>query len=210
MHKPPQKWLEDAHNGHTPETWEEDPELHNALFPHNGNLWGMTNTPDHAFQKVIFNKQRQFGYQVPATPYGLVAFVPAQTNLDDVANVTDWWHTDGIYIWKERGERLTGKEAARALEEDFSEAANKLPFRQVHDAVFMQIIRMKNNHYRLVLVDNGWINPKEREINIKVQMEGNFTAVNALDKSGYEISGDHFKVPVPAGLFTIVDVKRID
>jgi lambda-carrageenase len=169
VHKPQKKWLEDAHNGHSPEKWEDDEELHYAVIPHNGSLWGMTNTPAHALQKVLFNKERQFGNQIPATPYGLVAFVSEYTNLDDVANIEEWWHTDGIYVWKDGGSKLTGMDAANALRADFEKAANKLPFRQANtnDAVFMQIIRVKEGHYRLVLVDPGWINPAARNIESK-------------------------------------------
>ena len=206
VHQPQQKWLKDAHNGHAPELWTDDEELHNAVLPHNGNLWGMTNTPDHALQKVLFNKERQFGTQIPATPYGLVAFVPEFTNLDDVANIREWWHTDGIYIWKEGGPKFTGKEAAQILKNDFEKAAEKLPFRQTGDAVFMQIIKMGEGHYRLVLVDPGWINPKDRNIDIRIQIDGAFKAENILNKQEYHISENQFSVKVSAGLFTIVDI----
>jgi len=208
VHQPPKKWLEDAHNGHSPEIWEDDVELHQAVLPHNGNLWGMTNTPEHALQKVLFNKERQFGTQVPATPYGLVAFVPEFTDLKNVANIGEWWHTDGIYVWKDNGPRLLGSEAAKALKADFEKAAERLPFRQVNpeDAVFMQIIGIKENHFRLVLVDPGWINPKDHHIDIKIQLEGNFRVENILDKQHYNISNQQFTVNVLAGLFTVVDV----
>jgi lambda-carrageenase len=208
VHQPPKKWLEDAHNGHSPEIWEDDMELHQAVMPHNGNLWGMTNTPAHALQKVLFNKERQFGTQVPATPFGLVAFVPEFTDLNDVANISEWWHTDGIYVWKDNGPRLYGSEAANALKADFEKAAARLPFRQVNseDAVFMQIIRLKENHFRMVLVDPGWINPKDHRVDIKIQLEGNYRVENVLDKQHYNISNKQFTVNVPAGLFTVVDV----
>jgi len=209
IHKPESKWLQDAHNGHAPEKWEDDPELHQAVFPHNGNLWGMTNTPDHAFTKVIFGKERQFGYQVPATPYGLVAMVPQQTNLDQVANVEDWLHTDGIYIWREGQEKLTGKAAADMIKREYEQAAKQLLFRQVSaDPAFMQVVKVKEDHYRLYLLDPGWVDPKAREVEVKIQMEGDFKVKNLLEKTDYRISEKGFKVKVPAGLFTIVEVEK--
>jgi hypothetical protein len=208
VHKPELKWLKDAHNGHSPEIWVDDPELHNAVFPHNGNLWGMTNSPDHSFQKNIFNKDRQFGSQLPATPYGLVAFVPEFADLNDVAGVNNWWHTDGIYVWKEGGRKITGNEAAKALKTDFEKAAEQLPFRQMNEPVFMQIIRVQEGHYRLVLVDPGWINPAERMVDIKIQIEGTYRAENILDKQNYNISDGQFSVRVPAGLFSVIDVLK--
>ena len=209
IHKPKDKWLHDAHNGHSPENWKDDPELHHAVFPHNGNLWGMTNTPDHAFQKVVFNKERQFGYQVPATPYGIVAMVPEQTNLENVANVEKWLHTDGIYVWKEGKEKYTGKEAADFLRKEFEEAAEQLLFRQKKDAVFMQVLRIDKDHYRLFMLDPGWINPNTRDVVVKIQMEGDYMVKNVLDKKQYTLKNKEFSVKVPAGLFKIIDVEKI-
>ncbi len=206
IHQPSEKWLADAHNGHRPELWQEDEELHQAIFPHNGSLWGMTNTPEHAFQKVVFNKSRQFGYQVPPTPYGLVAMVPEQTDLSNVANIEEWWHTDGIYIWKDPEQKYTGREAADLLRNDFSTAAKRMPFRQTGDAVFMQVIRMEDHRFRLFLVDPGWLDPQHHDINIAVQLAGDFKAVNVLNKQDYPVLDQAITVPVEAGLFTIVDV----
>lgn len=210
VHEPPKKWLLDAHNGHSPEKWVEDEELHHAVIPHNGSLWGMTNTPAHALQKVLFNKERQFGLQVPATPFGLVAFVPEFADLDDVAHVNEWWHTDGINVWKEGGPKLKGMEAAHVLKADFERAAEKLPFRQVNaeDAVFMQTIKIVEGHYRLVLVDPGWINPADHQVDIKIQLEGEFEAFNILDKQSIPMTGPGFGIHVPAGLFSIIDVIK--
>ena len=208
VHQPSEKWLTDAHNGHAPERWVDDEELHRAVFPHNGSLWGMTNTPEHAFQKVIFNKERQFGMQLPPTPYGLVAFVPEHANRDSVAHVHDWWHTDGTYVWKNEGQKYTGQEAANRLRADFEAAANQLPFRQEGDAVFMQTVRMAEGHYRLFLVDPGWINPQDRDVTVRVQLPGEYRVTNVLNNTPHSVANHRFSTTVPAGLFTILDVYQ--
>ncbi len=208
VHKPSQKWLEDAHNGHAPDMWKNDNELENATIPHNGCLWGMTNTPDHALQKILFNKDRQFGSQIPATPYGLVAFVPEFANLEDVTHIKEWWHTDGIYVWKEGGPKLTGEEAANAIKTDFTRGAEHLPFRQISNPVFMQVLKVDENHYRLVLVDSGWINPKESRVDIKIQLDGDFKVEDVLSKEKFDCTDNTFSVRMPPGLFVLIDVKK--
>ncbi|MCB1121519.1 MAG: hypothetical protein KJT03_08220, partial [Verrucomicrobiae bacterium] len=210
MHPPPGDWLEDAHNGHSPEKWVEDEQLHQAVIPHNGSLWGMTNTPDHALQKILFNKQRQFGYQVPPTPYGLVAIVPAETDLSQVKGVKSWWHTDGVYAWKDGGSRLTGMEAATRMQADFAEAAQRLPFQQHGEPVFLNSLRVAQDHYRLFLIDPGWLDPADHEVTIEIHLEGEFTAQDTLNHRELSIRENRFTVDVPAGLFTIVDVRRIN
>lgn len=210
IHKPTDKWLQDAHNGHRPEAWQDDPELHQAVFPHNGNLWGMTPTPDHAFQKIVFNKERQFGYQIPATPYGLVAMVPARADLKRVPYITDWLHTDGIYIWEEGGEKKSGAEAATLIRQAYDAAAENLLFRQVEEAeaVFMQVLRVKKDHYRLFLLDPGWIDPADKQVNISIQMQGEFKVQDILQKTSLPVQNQEFSVNVPAGLFTILEVIK--
>ena len=207
VHRPPDKWLEDAHNGHRPEIWKDDPVLDKAIIPHNGNLWGMTNTPNHALQKVLFNKERQFGHQVPATPYGLVAFVPEYANLDKVSGISDWWHTDGVSIWRDGQKKYSGEEAAEVLLQEFKKAAYQMPFRQSGSA-FMQVIRIDGNTFRLYLIDPGWIDPDERAVEVNIQLEGEFEAVNILTKAKYPIEGRRFQAIVPDGLFSIIEVKR--
>jgi len=170
VHQPPDKWLEDAHNFYHPELWEDDPELHNAVFPHLGSMWGNTETPEHAIQKVLLEKKRQFGYNVPATPYGPFVIVPAYADLTAVPIVEEWWHTDGIYIWREGGEKLTGMEAAEALKSSFEKAAEKLPFR-ASGHVFFQTVKLSENTYRLYAIDSEWLEPQDRDVTIKVQLE---------------------------------------
>lgn len=148
VHQAPEKWLRDGHNGHQPHRWRDDPELHDALIPHNGCLWGNTPTPAHAFQHVAFRKTRQFGYFVPPTPYGAVAIVPAEADLSAVAGVREWWHTDGIYLWREdggpgaAGEKLTGQAAADFFRTSLEAAAASLPFRPLGDDVFFHSVRL--------------------------------------------------------------------
>jgi hypothetical protein len=124
MHEPPEKWIEDGHNGHGVDKWEQDPELDNAVLPHNGCIWGNTPTPPHALTAVLLHKKRQFGNHIPATPYGPMAFVPAHADLKKVAGVDDWWHTDGISVWREGSGKLTGAKAGEALRDSFEKAAD--------------------------------------------------------------------------------------
>ncbi len=207
VHRPPENWLTDAHNGHAPEKWVEEAEMHQAVFPHNGNLWGMTNTPDHAFQKVIFGKQRQFGYQIPATPYGLVAFVPEHVDTNDVANISEWIHTDGLSVWQGDGPKYTGLQAAQFLETQFERAAAKLPFR-VRGHAFLQTLRTDKDQYRLFLVDPGWLDPADRKVQVDVQLEGRFSAKDLLSGESLNFSNSSLTVNVPAGLFRIIEVRR--
>ncbi len=207
VHEPSPKWLVDAHNGHRPELWEDDPELHNAVIPHNGCLWGMTETPGHALQHVLMNKKRQFGYHVPAAPYGLPVFVPVHADLASIPGIDEWWHTDGIYIWREGGRKLTGTEAADSLRRSFGKAAGKLPFR-LEGHAFMQVLRAGEGKYRLYLVDPGWLDPADRKVVVHFQMEPGLQAMDLLSGEGLHVENGRLELTVPAGVFSIIETYR--
>jgi lambda-carrageenase len=204
VHVPPDKWHRDAHNGHLPERWIDDPEMDNAVFPHIGVTWGMTPTPAHAIQRVLLEKDRQFGDHVPATPYGPFVIVPAQADLDNVPFVEEWWHTDGIYAWKEDGLKLTGMEAAKAIEADFERAAAKLPFR-ADGGVFFQTVKMDNSNYRLYAVDSGWLDPQDRDVTLSVQLPGDWRLKDTLSGEEIPIDNGTAQFTCPAGAFRILD-----
>lgn len=205
VHEPPEKWIEDGHNGHRPESWQYDEELENAVLPRNGCLWGLTPTPEHALTRVLFRKQRQFGYQVPPTPYGAVVFVPAVADLGAVSNIDEWWHTDGVYLWREGGPKLSGIAAAQALEESFEKAADKLPFRALGDDVFFHSVEMEPGRYRLYAIDPGWLDPREREVKILAQLPGNFDFRDLLSNTPVAASENHISLTVPAGSLRILE-----
>lgn len=207
MHEPPEDWLADAHNGHAPQRWRDDPALDDAVLPHNGCTWGNSPTPPHALQALLFRKTRQFGTYVPATPYGAVAMVPAGADLAKVVGVRDWWHTDGVALWRDGGPRLTGQAAYDAAARSFEQAAQELPFRAHGDDVFCQVHRMGDGQWRVFLVDPGWVDPREREVRLAVQVPGNVSLTDRLTGEALPVADGQARLLVPAGGLRIVDAR---
>jgi len=210
VHNVPMKWLNEAHNGHSPDDWLDwvDNDLEDAVIPHNGVTWGYTQTPEHALQSVLFNKKEQFGH-IPATPYGPIAIVPAHANLDAVAGVEEWWHTDGIELWREGGKKLTGMKAAEALKESFEKAADNLPFRPFGDDVFFHTVRMDDSTYRIYAIDPGWLNPRNRRVEVKIQLDGDFAIRDLLSGEALDVNERRSEFTVPAGCLRILEARSI-
>jgi outer membrane protein assembly factor BamB len=208
VHEPQKKWIEDGHNGHGVDKWEQVPELDNAVLPHNGCIWGNTPTPPHALTAVLLHKKRQFGNHIPATPYGPIAFVPVHAELKKVVGVEDWWHTDGISVWRDGGEKLTGAKAAEALRAAFEKAAEKLPFRAVGDDVFFQTVQIAPGRYRLYAIDPGWLEPAVRRINVRIQLPGEFAVRDLLSGEHIAVANRSFPLEVPAGALRILEAEK--
>jgi hypothetical protein len=208
VHFPSEKWFDGNWSGHAVDSWTEDAELAGAVIPHGSVVWGNTPTPPHALQAVLLNKKRQFGAHVPATPYGPFVFVPAQADLSKVPFVDEWWHTDGIHIWREGDSKLTGPEAATALRESFEQAAEKLPFRAAGDDVFFHVVQVEPDRYRIFAIDPGWLDPAQRQIDVRIQLPGTFTVRDLLSGEQLEVKDRHFKLSIPAGSVRIIEAVK--
>lgn len=210
FHQPSVKFATDAYNGHNPGVWVDDKELEKAVIPHNGCLWGMTNTPEFALQKVLFNKQRQFGSNIPATPYGLITFLPEQTNTSLVPYVKEWWHTDGIYLWKDERVKYTGEEAAALLRQSAERCASDLIFRTYGDDVFMQVLEITPKEYLIYLIDPGWVNPASRDVSLVYQRNKSIEISDVLGCKDLVMDGSNrIQLKVSAGSLRILRIKEL-
>lgn len=207
MHEPPANWFLDAHNGWQPMMKPRDPSLEDAVIPHNGCTWGNTRTPAHALQRVLFNKTRQFGQHVPATPYGPVAFVPCHAELGAVPGVDEWWHTDGVEAWQGDGPRLRGMPAADAVRRTMTDAAARVAFLPRGDDVFLQALRLAEDYYRLYLLDPGWLDPADRRVSVAVQCGSPRRVWDTLTGDALALDGNRLELDVPAGTMRIMDLE---
>jgi hypothetical protein len=208
VHHPPNKWLFDAHNHHKPHCWQEDEELHQAVFPHLGCPWGYTETPAHSLSRVLLGKRRQGQHPIPATPYGVPVIVPAGADLSAVAGVEQWWHTDGMYVWREGGKRLNGPEAAEAVRESFETAAEALPFRTFGDDVFFHCTALGEGRHRLVAIDPGWVTPKTRRVSVRIQRAHTCAVTDVLSGERLAVRDGAVSLIVPAGSLRILEAEK--
>ena len=146
----------------------------------------------------------QFGYHVPSTPYGLFVIVPEHADRTKVPFVEEWWHTDGIYVWKEGEPRLTGMAAAQAVQASFEQAAASLPFRAT-GGVFCQTLKLAENRYRIYLLDSGWLDPADRDVTLKVQVPGKIALRDLLSGRAVPLSLRTAQLTVSAGSLRILE-----
>ena len=210
MHEMPEQWTSEAFNNHKPQLWKAkfaSEEMDNAVLPHNSVTWGYSPTPAHSLEKVLFGKEWQMGY-LPATPYGLVAIVPAHCDLNKVAGVKQWLHCDGLYVWEEGGERQNGQRAATLLKTAFEKAAAELPFRSSSRDVFFQTLRDGKDKFVLYAVGTRWFRPSDRTVEIKIQVPGSFAVRDLLSGESIEVKDNRFRFVVPAGSVRILTAER--
>ena len=95
-------------------------------------------------------------------------------------------------------------EAARALKASFEKAAEKLPFRS-YGHVFFQVIKMSENKYRLYAIDPELFEPEDRNVTLKVQLEGDFSIRDLLSGEDIPVKNRKAQFIVPAGSMRILE-----
>jgi hypothetical protein len=131
--------------------------------------------------------------------------------LSNVVGVTEWWHTDGTYLWREGGPKLQGTTAADALRASLEAAASNLPFRVRGDDVFFHVLEPDfTNHYLLYAIDPGWIDPRDRHVTATIQAPGVNMIVDPLTQELLPVSESNtFAFTVPAGSIRILEAHPI-
>jgi hypothetical protein len=208
MHPPPEKWLRNAHNNHRPWEAHEDGGTLNAVYPRLHCGWGHAPLPEHAFARVAFRKKRVFDGMVPATPYGHLLMLPCHHDRTGIGVVEEWWHTDGICLWRNDGPRLAGPAAGQELTESLKTASSSLPLQSVGQDVFYQLLRVGQDTYRLIVVDPGWLDPADRGSEFAINLPGNWTAHDILRREAVPVVDRKLRLTVPAGAFRVLDLRR--
>jgi hypothetical protein len=110
--------------------------------------------------------------------------------------------TDGVNAWKNGGRKLTGMEAAETIRADFERAAAKLPFRAT-GGVFFQTLKLDDKTYRLYAIDSGWLDPRGREVTLRVLIPGRVQLCDLLIGQPIAVRGGAARLTVPAGTFCV-------
>lgn len=144
---------------------------------------------------------------LPKNPYGLVAFVPDDINLADNPRFKTKITTDGEFFYDENGVKHTAEEYRPVVEKHLKEAAGRLPV-VVEGNVAWTVVRLDDNHIRLVLIDAGYLDPADRLATIRFQKITPAECRDILSNEIIPVSGNSAVVKVPAGIFRIIDITH--
>ncbi|NJB83032.1 T9SS type A sorting domain-containing protein [Wenyingzhuangia aestuarii] len=117
------------------------------------------------------------------------------------------FYTDGRYYYSADGtEKYNAKQYASVIETEIKQAAKELPI-NVSGNVAWVVAQTNENHFRLTLIDKGYLNPKDRIAEITFN---NVTPVKIKDL----VTGENIKVGamstsinVSAGMFRFIDIE---
>ncbi len=194
--------------------WLDDFEDHHKLHPAKAEdlnaiisvphmQWAGVDIPEWDYSKAALGVEYRWLNFVPEMPNGMVPIAPSEVAPElekqempyTVSNYKHGWNGD---------KAISAKEFGKTILATAEKGAAKMPI-AVKGASWAAI-RIDESHIRVILMDQGYIDPQEREATIIFQKEGVKGAVNILTKEGLKISGNKANVTVPAGSLVFIDV----
>lgn len=164
------------------------------------------NTADWDFSKYVAGIPRRMSNFLPRFPYGQVAIIPEDTDLETVAAFNEVMITDGKDWFDEKGNRHSPEAYRPVVEAALARAASRLPVRVEGDVAWV-VWRLDDSHLRVLLIDEGYVNPANRTARVILQNVQATGYRDVLTQQDWQPVGDDFVVSVPMGIFRIIDLK---
>lgn len=180
---------------------DEQPQM---VFDRMDGYWAGTPLQPHDFSRYGMGLDRRMCNFLPENPYGLVPIVPA--DLPAGKRPDKVFTTDGRHFYEGNSKREAA-EFRPTVEAALREAAAKLPVR-VAGPAHWSVVRLDPTHVRVTLIDPGYLDPAEREVEIVLQYLTAAQATDILSGEKFDIRSGRIKLNIPAGTLRIIDVAE--
>ena len=206
MRSPPATaYLDHGNNGHR-YTYPKDE--HPALvFDRLDAYWAAAPLMPHDFSRYAFGVQRRTCNFLPLTSYGMVPIVPDQGTLSPGHRVFRKISTDGQFFYDEQGQSHGPAEYRGVVESTLRDAAAKLPV-LVRGSAHWSVAQIDEAHLRVTLVDPGFLDPNDREVEIVLQQPGWTHCRDILSGEDLPIRDSRIPVRIPMGSVRLVDLSQ--
>lgn len=205
MRSPPSnEYLKHGINGHDYNFNEESkPPM---VFDRLDCYYGGAPISDHDFSNYGYGCQRRMLNFIPINPYGLVAITPDDTDLQQNPYFEKKVSTDGQYFFDESGQKYGPVEYKETMIKKLEQASKELPV-LVKGKVGWSVVRIDSNHARITLVDPGYTDPANRNVEVLFQHLNVVKCTDILSNDQLNIEDGKVNLKVPAGVFRIIDIE---
>ncbi|MDO6737026.1 hypothetical protein [Wenyingzhuangia sp. 2_MG-2023] len=165
--------------------------------------WAGTSIPEHDFSKIALGVDYRWLNYMPIMPNGMVPIAPVEyaTHLEknnipfSISN-----GSKGFY----NGNLVSAKEYANEFKSIVAKGKSQLPI--VVNGASWSAVRIDENHVRVILVDPGYIEPKDREVTISFNGKTPKSAMDILAKEDVKVTKNGIQTKVLAGSLKFIDL----
>lgn len=178
-----------------------------AIFSYATMSWAGTDLPDHDYSKLALGVPYRWTNYVPELPNGMVPIMTSEYASTLETNGVPYVVTDLKY-GIDNGAKVSAANFKATFEQSLNAGKNAMPV-TVEGAAW-SAIRIDDNHIRVILMDQGYLDPQVRNASIK--MTG-VTATEVKDILADQVlagSATEVNLQVPAGSLRIVDITTVE
>lgn len=205
MKAPSAYFLKHGKNGH--EINQYEPGGGPAVFDRMDCYWGGAPTADYDFSNYAMGSRRRMLNFLPPNPYGLIASIPADTDLTASAHFKSMMITDGEFFYDKAGKAISAPDYKPIAQRRLRDSASRLPI-LVRGEVAWTVVRLDPKHVRVTLIDSGYTDPDDRKALVVLQHLDGIGCRDVLSNENLPIEHRSVKVTVPAGVLRIVDIAH--
>jgi hypothetical protein len=176
----------------------------NALMSVAQMHWAGTSIPEHDYSKAALGVPYRWTNYIPEMPNGMVPIAPVSSkkHLDKTGVpyfVGDTKH--GLI----NGKKVDAVSFKPELDRIVKQGASQLPI--LVKGASWSVIKLDDNHSRIILLDQGYIDPQEREVTISYQGRIPISVKDILSKQVVKVKQNQSSLTVPAGSMRFIDVS---
>ncbi|MGY6650263.1 outer membrane protein assembly factor BamB family protein [Wenyingzhuangia sp. IMCC45574] len=166
--------------------------------------WAGTNIPEHDYSKIALGVDYRWLNYMPVMPNGMVPIAPIEYASKLEKSGVSYSVSNGSK-GVVANELVTAKEYAKEFKEIVAKGKSKLPV--VVKGASWSAVRIDKNHVRVILVDPGYIEPKDRDVEITFNGKLPKSAVDILSKEKVKIVKGKVNTKVLAGSLQFIDLE---
>lgn len=186
--------------GHSLMTYQTDDD--EGVYSVANIAWSGASVPAHDFSKALGVDYRWLNF-VPELPYGMIPIGPASLAPTLTEKGIPFTISD-THFGQVDGRKVSADEFGNALESSVLAGAKRLPI--VVEGAAWSAVRLDNYHVRLILLDQGYIDPQERNAVIRFHGAIPSSAKDILSEERFTCSEESLRLTVPAGSVRFVDL----
>ncbi|MCF6333118.1 MAG: PQQ-binding-like beta-propeller repeat protein [Draconibacterium sp.] len=205
MKSPPSAdFIKHGTNGHSynyPED-NQDPKVFDRLDCY----WAGSQIQSYDFSYYGLGVNRRMSNFLPTAPYGIVAIIPDDFDISGTRfdrKIT----TDGQFFYDENGNAVEAANYKSFVEKNLKKGLEELPVKVIGDAHWI-VSRLDSAHVRVILIDPGYLDPSDRNVEIVLQHLRATKCTDILSGEGLTINNNKIPVEIPTGVFRILDIEH--
>ncbi|WP_055255546.1 hypothetical protein [Pseudoalteromonas sp. P1-11] len=164
--------------------------------------WAGTNLPEYDYSRAALGVQYRWLNFIPPMPNGMIPIASIESAAQLKKQNTPYFVSNGR-VGFSNDKEIGVEEFYPVMQHSIELGEQNLPIRVEGSA--WSVIKLDEKHSRIILVDQGYIDPQDRDVTIHFHKKTKWVK-DILSKEEFHITDNKMKVTVLAGSVRFFDV----